>query len=35
MGGFRNIAVHDYPALQAPITVTMIQKHLPDFLRYS
>lgn len=35
MVGFRNIAVHDYQALQLPITVSIIEKHLDDFLRYS
>lgn len=35
MVGFRNIAVHDYQALQLPITVSIIQNHLDDFLRYS
>lgn len=35
MVGFRNIAVHDYQALQLSITVNIIEKHLDDFLRYS
>jgi uncharacterized protein YutE (UPF0331/DUF86 family) len=35
MVGFRNIAVHDYQALQLPITVSIIQNHLDGFLRYS
>ena len=35
MVGFRNIAVHDYQALQLPITVAIIQKHLDEFLQYS
>jgi len=35
MVGFRNIAVHDYQALQMPITVSIIEKHLDDFLTYS
>jgi len=35
MVGFRNIAVHDYQALQLPITVAIIQKHLVEFLDYS
>lgn len=35
MVGFRNIAVHDYQALQLPITVTIITHHLDDFLQYS
>ena len=33
--GFRNIAVHDYKALQLPITVAIIEKHLDEFLQYS
>jgi uncharacterized protein YutE (UPF0331/DUF86 family) len=35
MVGFRNIAVHDYQRLQLPITVSIINNHLDDFLRYS
>jgi uncharacterized protein YutE (UPF0331/DUF86 family) len=35
MVGFRNIAVHDYQALQLPITVSIITSHLDEFLRYS
>ncbi|AGX86347.1 type VII toxin-antitoxin system HepT family RNase toxin [Candidatus Symbiobacter mobilis] len=35
MVGFRNIAVHDYQALQLPITVSIIEKHLGEFLQYS
>ena len=34
MVGFRNIAVHDYQSLQLPITVSIIQKHLDDFLNF-
>lgn len=35
MTGFRNIAVHDYQALQLPILKNIIQHHLDDFLRFS
>lgn len=35
MVGFRNIAVHDYQALQLPITVAIITSHLDEFLQYS
>ncbi|WP_035057512.1 type VII toxin-antitoxin system HepT family RNase toxin [Andreprevotia chitinilytica] len=35
MVGFRNIAVHDYQALQLPITVSVITLHLDEFLLYS
>lgn len=35
MVGFRNIAVHDYQALQLSITVAVIEKHLDEFLQYS
>lgn len=35
MVGFRNIAVHDYQALQIPITVNVITLHLDEFLNYS
>jgi uncharacterized protein YutE (UPF0331/DUF86 family) len=32
MTGFRNLAVHDYQALQLPITLNIIQHHLDEFL---
>ncbi len=35
MVGFRNIAVHDYQNLHLPITVSIIEKHLDEFLRFS
>jgi uncharacterized protein YutE (UPF0331/DUF86 family) len=35
MVGFRNIAVHDYQAMQLPITVSIIESHLDEFLQYS
>ena len=35
MVGFRNIAVHDYQALQLPIVEAVITKHLGDFTTYS
>lgn len=35
MVGFRNIAVHDYQALQLPIMVAIIKMHLDEFLHYS
>lgn len=35
MVGFRNIAVHDYQTLQLPITVSIITRHLDEFLQYS
>lgn len=35
MVGFRNVAVHNYQALQLPITVAVIEQHLDDFLLYS
>lgn len=35
MVGFRNIAVHQYQQLQIPITVSIIQHHLDDFLDFS
>lgn len=35
MVGFRNIAVHDDQTLQLPITVSIIEKHLDEFLHYS
>ena len=35
MVGFRNIAVHDYRELQMSITVSVITRHLDDFLQFS
>lgn len=35
MVGFRNIAVHDYQSMQLPITVSIIDSHLDEFLQYS
>ncbi|MEE8587412.1 MAG: DUF86 domain-containing protein [Acidobacteriota bacterium] len=35
MVGFRNIAVHDYRELQLSITVSVITRHLDDFLQFS
>lgn len=35
MVGYRNIAVHEYLALQLPITVAVITQHLDEFLDYS
>ena len=35
MVGFRNIAMHDYQALQVSITVAVIENHLDEFLQYS
>ncbi len=35
MVGFRNIAVHDYQALQLPITLNILGHHLDDFLDFS
>ena len=35
MVGFRNIAVHDYQALQLPILISIIETHLGEFLEYS
>jgi uncharacterized protein YutE (UPF0331/DUF86 family) len=35
MVGFRNIAVHEYQALQLPITVAIITRHLDDFIAYT
>ncbi len=35
MIGFRNIAVHEYQQLLLPITVSVITRHLDDFLLYS
>ncbi len=35
MVGFRNIAVHEYQSLQLPIVVSIITKHLSDFIAFS
>ncbi|HEX4974818.1 MAG TPA: DUF86 domain-containing protein [Pseudomonadales bacterium] len=35
MVGFRNIAVHDYQALQLPIVISIIENNLDDFLLFS
>lgn len=35
MVGFRNIAVHDYQALQLPIVISIIENNLDDFLIFS
>ena len=35
MVGFRNIAMHEYQALQLPIAVSIITRHLGDFLAFS
>jgi uncharacterized protein YutE (UPF0331/DUF86 family) len=35
MVGFRNIAVRDYQALQLPVMVAIIEKHLDDFLAFT
>lgn len=35
MAGFRNIAVHDYQAMQIPIVIAIIQKHTGDLLDYA
>lgn len=35
MVGFRNIAVHDYQQLHLPIVVSIITRHLDDFLVFS
>ncbi|MDO5090798.1 MAG: DUF86 domain-containing protein [Cardiobacteriaceae bacterium] len=35
MVGFRNIAVHNYQALEMPIVEAVITRHLDDFLQFS
>ena len=35
MVGFRNIAVHDYQTMQMPIVISIIERHLDEFLDYS
>jgi uncharacterized protein YutE (UPF0331/DUF86 family) len=35
MVGFRNIAVHEYQALQLPILLNIIKLHLDDFFEFS
>jgi len=35
MGGFRNVAVHDYQKLNLDIVKSILEKHLDDFRRYT
>lgn len=35
MVGFRNIAVHQYQALQLPILIRILETHLEDFIAFS
>ena len=35
MVGFRNVAVHEYQALQLPITLNIITNHLDEFADFS
>lgn len=35
MVGFRNIAVHQYQALQLPILIRVLETHLDDFMAFS
>jgi len=35
MVGFRNIAVHDYQNLNLEIVVSIVQKHLDDFEKFT
>ncbi|WP_302138753.1 type VII toxin-antitoxin system HepT family RNase toxin [Halomonas alkalicola] len=35
MTGFRNVAVHDYQAVQIPIVIAIIEKHTGDLLDYA
>ena len=35
MVGFRNIAVHSYQELQLSITISILEKHLDEFLQFS
>jgi uncharacterized protein YutE (UPF0331/DUF86 family) len=35
MTGFKYLAVHDYQALQLPITLNIIQHHLDEFLTFA
>ncbi len=35
MTGFRNIAVHDYQAVQIPIVIAIIEKHTDELLDYA
>jgi len=35
MVGFRNIAVREYQTLQLPILVSIITKHMDDFLSFT
>ncbi|WP_372610501.1 DUF86 domain-containing protein [Halomonas sp.] len=35
MTGFRNIAVHDYQAMQIPIVIAIIEKHTDELVGYA
>ncbi|MDZ7853022.1 MAG: DUF86 domain-containing protein [Halomonas sp.] len=35
MTGFRNVAVHDYQAVQIPIVIAIIEKHTGELLAYA
>ena len=35
MVGFRNIAVHDYQALELDILETILEKHIDDFKQFT
>lgn len=35
MTGFRNVAVHDYQAVQIPIVIAIIEKHTEELLDYA
>lgn len=35
MVGFRNIAVHDYQAIELDILEAILEKHLGDFIVYT
>lgn len=35
MVGFRNIAIHDYQALEIPILVDILEHHIHEFLDYT
>src|SRR5690606_27684965 len=35
MVGFRNIAVHDYQALQLPVLKSIVERHLDDFTAFA
>jgi len=35
MSGFRNIAVHDYSALNIEVVINIVEKHITDLQKFA